>query len=63
MAREKELFRDNLERLDEKYPGKEFFNWREAARLVGIDERTLMKYYRRGKEPFISKMRLASILS
>lgn len=63
MSRERELLRNNFEWLDEKYPGKEFFTWSEAAKIVGIDVRTLMKYYRRGKEPFISKMRLASILS
>lgn len=31
MPREKELFRDNLERLEEKFPGKELFNIKEVS--------------------------------
>ena len=63
MSREKDFFRDNLMRLDEKYPNTEFFNWTQAAQIVGLDARTLKKYYKRGREPYISKTRLASILS
>ena len=40
MAREKELFRDNLERLDGKYPGKELLTVQDVRQFCGIsDER------------------------
>ena len=63
MAREKELFRDNLKRLDERYPEKEIFTWAQAAKIAGLNVRTMKKYYQRKDEPAVSKVRLASILS
>ena len=41
MPREKECFRDVLERLSERYPGKEAIPLKEASELVGTCERTL----------------------
>lgn len=63
MAREKEFFRTNLARLDEKYPDREMFTWAQAAKIAGLDVRTLKKYYQKSNEPALSKTRLASILS
>ena len=62
MPREKELFRDNLERLEEKFPGKELFNIKEVSEFCGIDYRTTKKLFT-FKNNFISKMKLASELS
>lgn len=42
MPREKEGFRDQLERLSERYPGREAIGIEEAAEIVGLDRRTLI---------------------
>jgi hypothetical protein len=42
MTREKELYRDNLQLLKEKYPDKLTFTLNEAAALLGVDRRTLI---------------------
>ncbi len=43
MAREKELFRDYLIRLDEKFPDKEIIRQKECAEFLGLDKRTVKK--------------------
>ena len=63
MAREKELFRDNLERLDMAFPGKEVLSKKEAAGYLGIQVETFNKYFYREGDYGISKVRLASLLS
>ncbi len=45
MAREKELFRDYLVRLDEKFPDKEIIQQKECAEFLGLDPRTVKKKY------------------
>ena len=62
MPREKELFRDNLQRLEEKFPEKELFNVKEVANYCGIDQRTAKNLFT-FKNNFISKIKLASELS
>lgn len=42
MAREKELFRDNLVRLDEKFPRQDLIPIKAAASYIGCDYRTLL---------------------
>lgn len=42
MPREKEGFRDQLERLDHIFPGKETLNIEEAATLLGVYRATLL---------------------
>lgn len=42
MAREKEGFRDQLERLSSKFPGVEAIGMNEAAELIGVQKRTLL---------------------
>ena len=41
MSREKELFRDNLERLDQAFPGRELLTQTEAARYCGVSRITI----------------------
>ncbi len=62
MAREKECYRDYLERLDEKFPNKEILPQKECAEFLGIDPRTAKKKYGIGRDG-ISKCRLARLLS
>lgn len=43
MPREKELYRDNLERLRELYPDKEVLTMGETCKLLRLDRRTLLQ--------------------
>lgn len=43
MAREKELFRDNLERLREVFPDTDVLTMDETCRYLRIDRRTLLQ--------------------
>ncbi len=43
MAREKELYRENLQRLDALFPGQELLPVRAAATYLGLDVRTVLK--------------------
>lgn len=62
MPREKELFRDNLERLDMAFPGKELLSQKDVSKFCGMDERTSAKMFE-FKNHYISKAKLASALS
>ena len=62
MAREKELFRDYLVRLDEKFPNKEIIQQKECAEFLGLDARTVKKKYGVSRDG-ISKVKLARLLS
>lgn len=44
MAREKELFRDNLERLDRAFPGKELLTIQDVAQYTGLCANTVRRY-------------------
>ena len=66
MAREKELFRDNLQRLDEKFPDRELLTLQDVRIFCGISDNTARKIFpfvKRGNRYFISKIKLASELS
>lgn len=68
MAREKELFRDNLARLDEQFPGKELIPLLAVSSFLGLDPRTLKKrkgfpHRKVGRFIYVSKVALASWLS
>lgn len=68
MAREKELFRDNLARLDEKFPEVELIPILLVAEHLGVDSRTLKKrkdfpIHRVGSRIYVPKASLASWLS
>ncbi len=43
MSREKEGFREQLARLDERFPDCEALSIDEASRYTGVDRRTLVK--------------------
>nr|DAH29617.1 MAG TPA: excisionase [Caudoviricetes sp.] len=44
MPREKEGFRDNLERLDKAFPGKELLNQKDVVVYTGLSPHTVQKY-------------------
>lgn len=68
MAREKELFRDNLVRLDAAFPGRELLPLKEAAKYAGIPykvawaDKTFPKKFV-GRCLYVPKAQLASYLS
>lgn len=45
MAREKESYRDNLERLDKMFPGKEMLSSVDVAMFTGMARTTVLKLY------------------
>ena len=46
MSREKEGFRDNLERIDAAFPDKELLTVTDIAKFEGSDRGTVRKRYR-----------------
>lgn len=62
MAREKPAYRDNVERIKIMFPDKELLSVFEAARFLGVDSRTVKKYFPI-KNGFISVATLARELS
>lgn len=42
--REKECYRDNLERLDRRFPDKECLKQKECAEFLGCSPRTIKRY-------------------
>lgn len=66
MAREKPLFRDNLDRLDVAFPDKEVLQYRDIAKYLGKSCVTVKRHFQKDynkKLGGISKTVLASILS
>ena len=63
MAREKELFRINLQLLSEFFPDKKLLRPFEVAKYLGIDVRTAKKKYKFDNDNYISTTVLASQLS
>lgn len=45
MAREKEAYRDNLERIKEAFPDKEILSLKETAEFTGLNWRTVKKMF------------------
>ncbi|MGN0488073.1 MAG: hypothetical protein ACI4HO_02290 [Ruminococcus sp.] len=45
MAREKELFRANLDRLDERFPGQEVLKYADIANYLGRTTRFAQKHF------------------
>lgn len=62
MPREKELYRDYVERLDERFPDREHLSQKDCVEFLGKDKRTIKKYYGVGRDG-ISKLKLARLLS
>lgn len=66
MAREKELYRDNLERLDKRFPDQELLNVANVSKYCRLsEERTkeMFPFIKHGGRWYISKVKLASALS
>ena len=63
MPREKEDFRDNLDRLEEKFPGREYISAKEAAEFLGLDIRTVRKHFPIKPRWGITKVALAKAIS
>ena len=67
MPREKELFRDYIERLDEKFPDKELLTKGEVIDFLGISPSTMSRrakeYGFAPKSKHVSKVKLARALS
>lgn len=62
MPREKESYRDNLVRLDERFPQKELIQLSECAEFLGLDKRTVKKRYGIDKKG-ICKVKFARLIS
>jgi len=64
MPREKELYRDTLERIrnraDKKFPDKLLYSQQEAATIMGVSTKTI---YRKGLSEFITAEQLARIFA
>lgn len=63
MPREKEGFRDNLERLDQAFPGREIISAADVADFTGLHITTVRKIYPIKPRIGISKVALARALS
>ena len=67
MPREKELFRDYIERLDIKFPDKELLSKGEVIEFLGISPSTMTKkakeYGFAPRSNYVSKVKLARALS
>ena len=62
MPREKELLRDNIVRIKEKYPDKELLRQFEVAQYLGVSVKTVRKRFTFDRG-YISVVKLASELS
>lgn len=63
MPREKPAYRDNLERIIERFPGKEVLTIKEVSEFTGKNPRTVSKYFPIKKGLGISIATLARELS
>lgn len=63
MAREKEDFRENLKRIDEKIPNKELLNITETAKVLGISRDKTRELFPFDESKLISKVKLARLIS
>lgn len=63
MPREKESYRDNLERINAAFPDKELLQVKETALFLGIDPRTAKKWFSFSVHGMISKAVLAREIS
>lgn len=70
MAREKESYRDNLERLDKMFPDKDLLTPNDVVAFTGVCRQTVIKLFDfnsklvgKRKDHYISKAKLARELS
>ena len=62
MPREKELYREYIARLDEKFPDKDHLSQKECATFLGKDPRTIKRRYGISRDGIL-KLQFAKILS
>ena len=63
VPREKPLYRDNLERLDAAFPGRELIRKSEIAGWLGISKTTLRERFDLPPGQYVSKVALARALA
>lgn len=63
MPREREAYRDNLERIIERFPGKEILTYRDVCAFLGKDYKTVKKIFPKPKCGGIPIVLLARALS
>lgn len=63
MPREKESYRDNLERVHERFPDKECLTISDVQAFTGFGYRHVKKRFEFAKDNTISKAKLARALS
>ena len=66
--KEKEDFRNNLERINEKFPDKEMLTITDVSKFTGIDRKKIGKdwdsgFTSIGKSKYITKVALARLMS
>lgn len=59
MSREKEGFRDMMERLNERFPEKELLSIADVSRFLGVSRDTARKYVKLNAARKIAKTDLA----
>lgn len=63
IPKEKEAYRDNLERIIARYPNREILTYKQTADYLGVCERTVKKYFKDKKFGGIPIVLLARMLS
>ena len=66
MPREKELYRENLDRLDERFPGRDVLKYADIAEVTGRSVRFVQKHFKKHYNTElagVSKIVVARILS
>lgn len=63
MPKEKPGYRDNLERLDAAFPGRELIRKSELAGWLGIDKRSVERNFDLPPGIYVSKVCVARMLS
>ena len=63
MPREKEAYRDNLERIIAAYPGKEMLTVTDVINFTGINRKTVKKMFPFNRYGYISAATLARSMS
>lgn len=62
MAREKPAYRDNLERISERFPNKEMLTVKDVSMFCGLNIKTVKKLFE-FKNNYISVAKLAREMS
>ena len=62
MPREKPAYRDNLERITERFPGKEMLTVKDVCAFCGLNNRTVKKLFEFNNN-YISVAKLAREMS